>query len=42
MEHDLQYAVGNLVARHADAFLVVFESAYGGSISAICSEIECM
>ena len=41
-ENDLQHAVSNLVARHADAFLVVFESAYGGSISAICSEIECM
>jgi hypothetical protein len=41
-EHDLQQVVSNLVALHTDAFLVVFESAYGGSISAICSEIECM
>jgi hypothetical protein len=40
-EHGLQHAISDLVARHADSFLVVFESAYGGSISAICSEIEC-
>ena len=40
-ENGFQHAVSDLVARHADAFLVVFESAYGGSISAICSEIEC-
>lgn len=41
-EHDLRDVVDDLVARHADAFLVVFESAYGGSISAICSEIVCI
>jgi len=41
-EHDLQRAASDLVARHADAYLVVFESAYGGSISTICGEIECM
>jgi hypothetical protein len=41
-EHDLNEVVDDLVTRHEDAFLVIFESAYGGSISAICSEIVCM
>ena len=41
-EHDLKDVVDDLAARHADAFFVVFESAYGGSISAICSEIVCI
>jgi hypothetical protein len=41
-ESSVQNVVNDLVARYADSFLVVFESAYGGSISAICGEIECL
>lgn len=41
-ESRVQSDVNHLVGQFADAFLVVIESAYGGSISAICGEITCL
>ena len=41
-ENGLQHTVSDLVTRYPDELLVVFESAYGGTITAICSEIECV
>jgi hypothetical protein len=40
LERDLLTAVSRLIARHPHHLLVVFESSYGGTIAAICSELR--
>lgn len=40
LERDLLTAVSRLIAHHPQHLLVVFESSYGGTIAAICSELR--
>lgn len=40
VEMDFKELVSKLAVRYASMFLVLFESSYGGSIAAICREIQ--